>query len=126
MEFHQKPDAETGAQTHHVAPGGKQIVDLSTERLRKSVRSGDPQPSIRCALGVLDSLLTKCHHQGDYKVFASHLPIEDATATRATLELIRRQTKILDAALIHAEAQLLEVLEGQARPVAELPEGGAK
>jgi hypothetical protein len=126
MEFQQKPGAQTGAQTHHVAPGDKQIVAFSTERLRKNVRSGDPQPSLRCALGLLDSLLTKCHHLGDYKIFARHLPIEDATATRATLELIRRQTKILDAALLNAEAQLLEVSEGQTRPVAELPEGGAQ
>jgi hypothetical protein len=124
MEFHQKPDAETGAQTHHVAPSDKPTAELSTERLRKNVRKGDPQPSIRGALGLLDSLLTKCHHLGDYKVFARHLPIEDATATRAALELIRRQTRILDAALANAEAELLEVRESQARPVAELQEGG--
>lgn len=124
MEFHQKPDAEHGAQTHHVAPGDSATVNLSTERLRKNVRNGESQPSIRCALGLLDSLLTKCYHLGDYKVFARYLPVEDATATRATLELIRRQTKILEVALNHAEAELLEVLDGQTRPASELPKAG--
>lgn len=126
MEFHQKPDAETGAQTHHVAPGDPTTAPLSAANLRKKVRSGDPQPAIRGALGLLDSLLTKCHHQGDFKVFAAHLLLEDATATRATLELIRRQSKIIDAALTHAQAQLLEVRDSQTRPVAELPEGGGE
>ncbi len=124
MEFHQKPDAETGAQTHHVASGDTPTVKPSTDRLRKNVRNGDPQASIRTALGLLDSLLSKCHHLGDYKVFARYLPPEDATATRAALELIRRQTKILDAALSNAEADLTKILDGQTRPASELPKVG--
>jgi hypothetical protein len=125
MEFQQKPDAETGAQTHPVASGDPQIAAFSASTLRKLVRSGDPQPSIRNALGALDSLLTKCHFQGDYKVFAPRLLLEDAIATRAALELIRRQSKVLDAALNRAEVELLEVRDSQARAASAPPAGDA-
>jgi hypothetical protein len=131
MNFDQILDAEGGASLHHVASGDSIPEPLSTDALRKVLKSGDPQPVVRNALGVLDSLLTKRHFVGDVKIFAATYRLQDVAATRAALELIRRQSFTVGVALASAEAAHLEYIRSECARAESLhlpdsPEGDAE
>jgi hypothetical protein len=126
MEFHQNQAANEGPRPEPATSGDTTTATLVTANLRKKANAGEMLPQIRTMLGGMDSLLTKCYNQGDFRIFAPYLRYEDATATRAALELIRRQSYRLDSALSHAEQEHANQLRAEIRRMLGQPEGASE
>jgi hypothetical protein len=107
MEFQQNPAPQEGAPTELVSEDAPVCRRLTDHELRVAMKGKGTQHHVFRALRILDITLSQARSGVPHTHFKPGISFQQAFATRAALELIRRATRELEHQLRNAETDTL-------------------